>query len=1431
MTVDILQQKKEEVASVYLKDLKQELWFLKWSIVWLFWWTLKDMMVSKDALGEKLDTTKLNFWEKLLVTVSPSTAEKVFSFVKEKQEKIQTAKTEAELDSLKGGIVPAVTAATTTTTAETPATTPTQPTTTTETNPASTATTQETSDEKEKKAREDAEKLNEKEQTSNNKKENIATWVAVWWWLWLSVLATERIYKLQESKKIAKNIDLKTPEQFANKMKEQFASLSKQLEKEAALNPKLTKFQSKALSKSAKEFESVAKGMDKETLNAVNMLWELDAKLPASMLKSIDPAEAKKLLWLTLTEDVLAEIKLGKTPTAVEWLSKEVITVLKNADNLEEAKSMVYVLTKSKWVTGFLKWIKWIAFLDLISTGFDVRVLCEGLDEAEAYRKLNAVRADTKREHQWVQFGASVAITAIGIIATCAAAGSVVPWLWTAVGAAVGALGYAASVAIDIYYDKVEFYLQNEEDFKKQYRTEIKQAIIQSAAAEEWNMNFSERLDASATKAWSNRAERNMIPFGTLLSEKEKLTTTEDAWKALLRQEEYKKVEYNMIKWWYDSGKTEEEYKKTLSADEVKEYEAQKAAINKVITKRLEYVKLFMYENKTTKEYKEFVSAMKSGMGMKKIEKILADSKTYYDMQQTGTDQYITGCTTIDEYTTKYMTKLKTEDAAEFAKLEAMWKSDPLKFWELYRWVENFEEAFANAKKSDEYTYKDNIDVMQKRLDFIKRYYSYKMLGVPIEEQTKFEMNQRDVDNNKIEQYLAFDDETKLLQSWTSDQTKYYFTNTWLLDRAKTNIEVSDNVGQNIIYRIAAEIHGYTWTNDMKELIAFFSMGKENATGLYFDDKWIVNNDRAIDKWIDIDQFEKMTSEDILKERTRSNNWNRVLEYIIPNPLWSLGADLGGWSIYSVYGFTDNASMIDTPTEGMDDKLNEEYRKRVSAIICQEKAYSQPSSKKLVEQKIVEYITTNAKDNGYVELPYYLVVAAKKANIGDLQKYLFAYKDKKITACTTKLYLDNKLDFSQTKTAITKEYISWTVESLWENTQKYIDYVDTAKKQFEKLITHDVDDLDIPKEYLEIYQAKITEWETIKQSMYTLDPETAKAELETKYEEYHDYFENAYIGMLAVISKFGANAFSDNDLDSATYHQQVEYMVSQLSSIAIGKDWTITGPMDQLTDMQKKAFTKILASQKIEGKTIPQLAKSKDDIDKKKAIRGVKQIIKSILETEMLDIDEKGNITWINHGEQSEYVMRLMYWWLENRLKINVSDSIYFDVSKYTIEATAVDMEKLQIKTLTWEQEKVTTQSDAIEKIIKETEPDLVYPGRWLVSFDPEKNVLSSRGKTIKIDPEKLSIVGLSTTFATLQELVMAANLMNWFKYKFPWVKDFYFGSWTMVWGYYGIYQPVEWWMDTRILELDTIKEKFPSMLTADNDVKENIITYINSIT
>jgi hypothetical protein len=63
----------------------------------------------------------------------------------------------------------------------------------------------------------------------------------------------------------------------------------------------------------------------------------------------------------------------------------------------------------------------------------------------------------------------------------------------------------------------------------------------------------------------------------------------------------------------------------------------------------------------------------------------------------------------------------------------------------------------------------------------------------------------------------------------------------------------------------------------------------------------------------------------------------------------------------------------------MDDNLNAEYMTRLKAIIYQEKALALPETKKIVEQKIIDYITTTIKDGEYIELPYYLIIAAKKS--------------------------------------------------------------------------------------------------------------------------------------------------------------------------------------------------------------------------------------------------------------------------------------------------------------------------------------------------------------------------------------------------------------------------------------------------------------------
>ena len=484
----------------------------------------------------------------------------------------------------------------------------------------------------------------------------------------------------------------------------------------------------------------------------------------------------------------------------------------------------------------------------------------------------------------------------------------------------------------------------------------------------------------------------------------------------------------------------------------------------------------------------------------------------------------------------------------------------------------------------------------------------------------------------------------------------------------------------------------------MEDLMAFFREDKWEALGLYYDNKWIINNDRAIDKSIDIDDFDTMTTEEILEEWISPNNWNRALELLGP------GSVLGATGVYSVFGFMDEASMIDTKAEAgdMDEKMNAEYLRRLQKIITEEKAYKLPENKKKIEQSVVDFIQKNSrevgktitydpvtqeaihsedKEQGYVEIPYYLVVQAKKAGIGDLRKYIFKYENNQIVACTNQSYLTDKLDFSQTNTNIKKEYVSSGAESLPKNAQKYIDYVDQAENKFEKFITFDEDELDIPKEYLKIYQWKIDERKTFKKSLLTLDPSTAKSELASKYQDYHDYFEDTYMAMLSVISKFWINAFSSNDLDSAQHHQQIAYMASQLKTFSVDeKTGDIAWPISNLTEVQQKFFKAIFWTLKYKGKLVKDLAKSSDGSEREKAFWVAKQVVKSILEAEILEVDAQGNIENIGFGEWVAAIKNMKSWVRAKRLERNFATTREVDVSVYPMEEATVDESKIAIK-------------------------------------------------------------------------------------------------------------------------------------------------------
>ncbi|HCB51517.1 TPA: hypothetical protein DEP21_02990 [Patescibacteria group bacterium] len=92
---------------------------------------------------------------------------------------------------------------------------------------------------------------------------------------------------------------------------------------------------------------------------------------------------------------------------------------------------------------------------------------------------------------------------------------------------------------------------------------------------------------------------------------------------------------------------SDEEFKKTLDAQQLTLYTQQTEKLSSLVDLRLSYIKQQQVSP-------DFAS----------IEQILADSQTFACMKDTSSDQYISGCSTISEYQQKYKERLMQDDAA-----------------------------------------------------------------------------------------------------------------------------------------------------------------------------------------------------------------------------------------------------------------------------------------------------------------------------------------------------------------------------------------------------------------------------------------------------------------------------------------------------------------------------------------------------------------------------------------------------------------------------------------------------------------------------------------------------------------------------------------------------------------------------------------------
>ncbi len=1454
---------KTEIADGYLKKFKDELGWFKSLTILPMEWKIKKMMISDTEIdGENLkDIEDLWRWRNVLWVITPKIASEILDFLKEKQSLIIQAETADKLEDLRNEVVLWKVVST----EETP----------------STEETKEKTDEEESKDKTPEEIAGKKYEEKNKEwsRNSVENGVAVWLtWAWAYKILEKSVNKFNDMK-LKKTLNFEVSSASAKeemlKMKTKMDEMSKYTE-DATKNPKISRSVRKNLQKSSKKFSEVADSMtDEWVISAWDARGKLGKDIPQEMLNAMDPKMAEKFSELgdeifeqiakTSDADEIAEILAKKW---IKDVKPEILNVLKNMDDAANIKAFSKVLRYGKKLSPFLKGLSCISAVDLLFFWFDVRMWNESMNEADFVAKVNEARASVKRDRATFELlmGAASIVLEMSIIVVCTsvwwAAWSVVPGIGNAVGLVVGlVVGVVTFIIQDmvgqLYYDKLEFYTQNREDYIKQDRTDIKQAILQCAKEQEVDANPDLTDEALNEKG---------------------INTFQDAREAIIFQEELDKYDkgllpaedtFPLIKAWNISGSIKSDYVAWLSAEEKTKRDAEREKMDKRIAKRMVYVKEFITKENGTEKYERFMENIQANTGLSYIENIVGESDVYVEMNDPN-NEYITGwfSWTVNEYRTKLEDDLKTEYPDEYVLFDALYTDDINKFEYVCRWANGY-------VISDETIFtEDEITAIKKNKEFIKKFYHYKRLGLTIENTSNVTVNYMDYDYNYLERLLIDLDQIEVMSNFNDQNVKEYFTkSTGIESRLKTDYQVSASTWQNILYRMAREFHGYAGNNDMFELMSFYNESSDDTKGVYYDDERMVNNDENTFWW---------------DRRYNQNALMFSLWWVIPNAIVNRFStidrdrnlddiDKKNMTADEVYDKFDDVLMLDSKVDVADKEAVAEFRKEIKKIIEEEIAAKTPEKKKEVETEIIDFVKAQSKEIGdtsevaedgslkytgttkswYVEMPYHLVIAAKKAKIGDIEKFLFKYEDDKIVAVSSKQYVDVTLDFDTTP--ISYEKVTPLRETLTEEENKVIAKVEAVKKKLDALrgvesaredeiFGGHEDEIDIPIEVEREMTKKVYEWEELKESLLYLNVAESKSKLLENRSTYYEYFTGTYMGMLGTISQFtrNNNLWTFNRMSQArAWIGKEKYKIDEKGNVSIEHLEIEDDEKEYILEYMKKSY-------QWETKTVEELLKSDVEDEKQKWEWMLDQIMISVFESETLFIDEKtGNIRQINQQKDSWDVD------VEKRVQANLSASTYVSVidTLTAIDETKVKTQTPEIKKVSETEKKIYTEVNEVLASIIETMNNVDrWYGRGEIKFvanDKEttetkivgnivsrwaetKVIVDTVNKTYSIDglgytfkDGVVEVLNKSYTVSYMDDWAYTASFINRVKGKYlkehpdkKW--QFFFGSWS--WGLF-----VENGLnDTDILDDDTVEEKFHRMTSESG--QKTFLDFVNAL-
>ena len=515
-----------------------------------------------------------------------------------------------------------------------------------------------------------------------------------------------------------------------------------------------------------------------------------------------------------------------------------------------------------------------------------------------------------------------------------------------------------AKEAGDLYYWEIDKFKQSYQDFLKKDLPSIKQDLI-------YVNNWQTGLDSSfrdkmaifkymptpATYVLGSIGESSIVEKA-----KSGTWTATDAVHAIIYMEEMQKYPYAM--WDLNS----EEVRKNPDLKIL--VEQQKELLDKSVQERFSYTKKTYIDGKSNIIPKE---KLEKSEWIQALNEILRESRIYQTMQL---DESYTNKNDVNGYKKFSEDLLKKENMDAFTKLENIYKINPSQFYEIVAWLPYYESMFNEYKVWDtDYT------KISQNLDFLKKYISYKTLGMSVSDLPVINFDPQKIDYNEINNLLLTFWTT--VTGFTSEETVN--ENVEYLDDGEVNAKynVSTNLGQNVLYEIAqSQYLNYVGPNDFNSLKTFYSEDTKDNHWIYYDVKakqWCINEDYWTDNSFGNDE-EINNVETIKHMRDHINDAANSLT---------------------------TGKMIPAAWE-----LNQEYAKNFVKIIDKELIYRTHAYH--YKQEAINYIKINSKWK-YIELSADIIKSWTKSGIKNIGAFVYSRDGKKLDAKTTKKSIESEL--------------------------------------------------------------------------------------------------------------------------------------------------------------------------------------------------------------------------------------------------------------------------------------------------------------------------------------------------------------------------------------------------------------------------------------